>query len=85
MRIVAPGIISVWHPNSSNGWLGLIRSSPSKGATGTASVTVRTQQAPIVNRAEQPWQKHGRRLAKRRESHLGWNDRRLAREARKAA
>lgn len=37
-----------------------------------------------INHVEQPWQKHARKLAERAKSHLGWNDRRLARETRLA-
>lgn len=35
-----------------------------------------------VNPRQQPWQRHAAKLAARAKTHLGWNDRRLAREAR---
>lgn len=85
-RIVSPGVLSFWHPNSSNGFFGLIAPSPSKGDTGRRFVAKPPQPIPAseINRTEQPWQKHARKLAERAKSHLGWNDRRLARKAREA-
>jgi hypothetical protein len=74
------------HPHSANGWHGLApRGNLSFGALRTVSAN---QPRPIspsaINHNEQPWQKAARKQAKRAESHLGWNDRRIAREKRKA-
>jgi hypothetical protein len=38
----------------------------------------------VINTELQPWQKHAAKLHKRAVSHLGWNERREARESRKA-
>lgn len=76
----------VHHPNSANGWYGLAPRGGLSRFAGRVVVAAKPQPIPqsAINHTEQPWQKAARKQAKRAESHLGWNDRRIAREKRKA-
>jgi len=45
-------------------------------------LVLKTIAPPVVNTTPQPWERHAAKLAKR--ERLGWNDRRIAREKRRA-
>lgn len=76
-----------YHPNSANGWHGVIQPSPLKFGRRWITPPAPVRHELEINQRLQPWQRDEQRKARRLKKHprLGWNDRRIAREKRKAA